>query len=90
MIHQELPLPRAVEAIQLRLWPELSNTKSIEAIAAEVGVSASVVRAWRAGRTGVNLRNIPRLRALAERAEIAITPESMVQGSGTKHRRKDK
>ena len=88
--YRQLPLPEAIREIQQRLWPELRSADSLQAIADEMGVDRRTVYAWRSGETGVRHTHVNGLKTLARRANIAITAESMIWGSGTRSRRKGK
>jgi len=85
---RQLDLPEAIKVIQERLWPDLRSADSIQAIADEMGVDRRTVYAWRSGETGVRHSHVKGLQALARRANIAITAESMIWGSGTRSRKK--
>ena len=85
---RELPLPEAVEEIRKRLYGDFNIATGLQEMADRLGVSQRTVQSWRGGQTGVDHRHVRPLQALARAANVAITPDSMVRGTGSRTRRK--
>lgn len=71
--HAQVPLKTAMEMIKHRLG------MTDQDIAGELGVGVPAVRSWRTGRHVPLYRTIRPLQALAKRANVEISPESMVR-----------
>ena len=85
---REVPLPEAVTLIRERLYGHFKIQAGQQEMADRLGVSLRTIAAWQAGETGVGHRHIRPLQALAQEANVAITPDSMVHGSGSRKRGK--
>lgn len=68
-----VPLKAAMEMIRHRL--QMTD----QDIAAELGVGVPAVRSWRTGKHVPLYRTIGPLQAIAKRANVEISPESMVR-----------
>ncbi len=85
----ELDLPQAVRAIKKRLWPELRAQAATRKLAEEMGVAERTVNSWMSGDKGMDFAHARKFRELGRRANVGITPDSMLRrGSGSAPRRK--
>lgn len=69
----KLPLGKAIEAIETRLGVTDHD------IAAELGVGVRAVRQWKTGRHVPAYKTIRPLQAIAKRANVEISPDSMAR-----------